>query len=305
MTGQAAPPRWLLRVRALLGIVAFGLLGLVGTQLAAWLLFGAASQGGTAVAAWARDQATGELFLGGLAASLGFLAATLIVGRIGYGLTWTDLRWRGTGRALPATLIALVVSAGLAALVLVGGSLLGSARWVPDQGTAGMYLGRIGLVFLLLAPAALAEEIIFRGVPLVLLDRVVNRGFAVGATALVFALAHSANPEVTTLSIGNICVAGLLIGTAFYAPGGLWTAWGVHLGWNWAIAALDAPVSGLDLRIPFINYEPGGPAWLTGGAFGPEGGVLATLVLGLATVLATRWILHRPQPEPAPPAGDA
>jgi membrane protease YdiL (CAAX protease family) len=127
--------------------------------------------------------------------------------------------------------------------------------------------------------------------PLVVLDRAMGRGAAVGITALAFALTHAGNPSVTTLSIGNICIAGLLIGVLFFAPGGIWTATGMHLGWNWALAAMDAPVSGLALNIPFINYDPGTPVWLTGGSFGPEGGVLATLVLGGATIIAAKRYL--------------
>jgi membrane protease YdiL (CAAX protease family) len=174
-------------------------------------------------------------------------------------------------------------------------ALVGGARWSPDDGDLAAYLGRIGLILLMLAPAALAEELMFRGMPLVVLDRTLGRGTAIGITALAFALTHMANPSVTTLSIGNICVAGLLLGVVFFAPGGIWTATGLHLGWNWAQAAMDAPVSGLALRIPFINYDPGHPTWLTGGPFGPEGGVLATLVLGGATILAARKYLgHHP-----------
>ncbi|HWA17121.1 MAG TPA: hypothetical protein VG817_11845, partial [Gemmatimonadales bacterium] len=50
-------------------------------------------------------------------------------------------------------------------------------------------------------------------------------------------------------------------------------------GWNATLAAFDAPVSGLPFPIPAINYMPGQPDWLTGGAFGPEGGALASIVL--------------------------
>jgi hypothetical protein len=38
----------------------------------------------------------------------------------------------------------------------------------------------------------------------------------------------------------------------------------------------------------------GSPAWLTGGAFGPEGGLLATAVLAGATVLVARWNAKEP-----------
>jgi membrane protease YdiL (CAAX protease family) len=50
--------------------------------------------------------------------------------------------------------------------------------------------------------------------------------------SLIFGLAHGLNPEVTPLAIGNVALAGVFLSLAFYAPGGIWTAWGAHLGWN-------------------------------------------------------------------------
>jgi hypothetical protein len=55
------------------------------------------------------------------------------------------------------------------------------------------------------------------------------------------------------------------------------------------LAALDTPVSGVPFRIPFLDYLPGEPAWLTGGQFGPEGGLSATLALTIAVLVARRW----------------
>ena len=93
---------------------------------------------------------------------------------------------------------------------------------------------------------------------------------------VIFALFHGLNPGITPLGLGNIALAGIFLGVAFYAPGGLWTAFGAHLGWNATLAALDAPVSGLPFSIPLIDYRAGDPVWLSGGHFGPEGGLLAT-----------------------------
>ena len=124
---------------------------------------------------------------------------------------------------------------------------------------------------------------------MVALARAFGRGTAIVLVAVVFALVHLANPNVTSLAIGNIALAGVFLGLAFYAPGGIWTAWGAHLGWNGMLAALDAPVSGVPFRIPFIDYDPGAPAWLTGGAFGPEGGLASTLALTIAVLVARRW----------------
>jgi hypothetical protein len=106
---------------------------------------------------------------------------------------------------------------------------------------------------------------------------------------LVFALFHSLNPGVTPLGIGNIALAGIFLGLAFYAPGGLWTAFGAHLGWNSTLAALDAPVSGLPFAIPLFDYSAGEPAWLSGGRFGPEGGLMGTLAITAALLWTWRW----------------
>ena len=142
---------------------------------------------------------------------------------------------------------------------------------------------------LVLLPAAAWEEFAFRGVPMVLLAAAFGRLPAVLVTSVAFAVLHGLNPSVTPLGLANIGLAGIFLAMAFWAPGGIWTAIGAHLGWNAVMASLDAPVSGLPFAMPFIDYAPGAPAWLTGGGFGPEGGVLATLTILGATTAALRW----------------
>ena len=51
------------------------------------------------------------------------------------------------------------------------------------------------------------------------------------------------------------------------------------------MAALGAPVSGLAFTLPMLDYVMGSPQWLTGGSFGPEGGVIVTLIIGVASVV--------------------
>jgi membrane protease YdiL (CAAX protease family) len=199
-----------------------------------------------------------------------------------------DLRYRephgGPGFGLGMIIGAVAAGTGLAIAALIGG-----AEWSRDTGTAADYAGTVMTTLLILAPAALAEEVLFRGVPVVALALAFGRGTAIVLVAVAFALVHLANPNVTALAIGNIALAGVFLGLAFYAPGGIWTAWGAHLGWNGMLAALDAPVSGVPFRIPFIDYDPGAPSWLTGGAFGPEGGLASTLALTIAVLVARRW----------------
>jgi membrane protease YdiL (CAAX protease family) len=182
----------------------------------------------------------------------------------------------------------LLAGAALAGLAMALAAVIGLAVWQGDGGSPASWLVTVGATAMVLLPAALAEELIFRGVPLVVLSRAFGRTPAIVALALLFGLGHIWNPSVTPLALANIAIAGIFLGFAFFAPGGLWTATGAHLGWNLSLAALAAPVSGLPLPMPWLDYFAMDPAWLTGGSFGPEGGVIGALCLILGTALAAR-----------------
>lgn len=228
------------------------------------------------------------LQLQSLSGLLAYGLLTLLLGVRVLKLTATDLRWAPLVEAAPGFGLGLVLGAVPAALAITLSVAVGGAEFVPDSGTAPGYAVEFGKLLALLAPAALFEELVFRGVGQVMLGRAIGRVRAVVFFSSLFGLAHLANPNGTALGLFNIALAGIFLGGAFYLPGGIWTAWGTHLGWNLTLAGLDTSVSGLALDLPLIDYHPAGPTWLTGGSFGPEGGVLATLAIGIATVVAWR-----------------
>lgn len=240
--------------------------------------------------AWLRELGPGSMLAqaGTTLASTAFF--TWLIGIRRLGLTYHDLRYqagRAASTGLGLGLLAGALTAGMALLISV---VAGQAHWMSDTGGLGDYLAQAGKTIAVLAPAALAEEVLFRGVPLVLLAATFGRGSAIVATSVMFALVHSDNPNSTPLGLGNIALAGIFLGLVFYAPGGIWSAFGAHLGWNALLACLDTPVSGVPFEIPMLDYSAGSPAWLTGGSFGPEGGVAATLALTIAIVLSFQWI---------------
>ena len=143
---------------------------------------------------------------------------------------------------------------------------------------------------LLFGVAASFEEILFRGYPLQTLLRSLPSAAAVVASALIFTFAHSANPSLTLLSPVNTCIAGVWLGVAYLKTRTLWFPAGLHIGWNWTMGALyGLPVSGLHLPArTLLAAESAEPVWLTGGDYGPEGGVAATLVLIAATFVISR-----------------
>jgi uncharacterized protein len=269
--------------------VAFGVEGLV-IGLAAAVGIGALCTG-EINPDWFVAPGLAQAMAQGAGLILGFGIATYHIGRRVLGRSWEDLRWKGQatrggwfGRGLVVGLIA-------AALAMVMGLAVAGASWTTGDGTMVEWLRSAGLTAAALSLPALSEEIIFRGVPLVLLAGVIGRWQAVVATSLLFGLSHLGNPDATLLGLANISLAGVLLGAMFFSPGGIWAAWGAHLGWNLSLAALGAPVSGLPLAIPLLEYHPGGPAWVSGGTFGPEGGILASVATIGAILLVSRWIL--------------
>jgi membrane protease YdiL (CAAX protease family) len=221
---------------------------------------------------------------------VGFGFATWLIGLRILRLSWEDLRWSPTNIIVPGFAVGLLLGAVPAAVAILVAIPAAGAAIVDDATTAGSYLGQVGLTFLILLPAALLEEVMFRGVGQVVLAKAFGKYTAVTVLSVLFALAHIANDHTTALALVNIGLAGVFLGLVFYIRGGIWAAWGAHFGWNATLAAFDAPVSGLPFPIPAINYLPGQPDWLTGGPFGPEGGLLASIVLLGAIFVAYRLV---------------
>jgi hypothetical protein len=141
---------------------------------------------------------------------------------------------------------------------------------------------------LLLAAGALIEELVFRGGVLNGLRRLMPTWAAVACSAAIFGLAHLANPHATALSAFSNALGGVMYAHAFLGSRSIWLPFGLHFAWN-AVQGpvLGFPVSGLafgGLLHPVVQ----GPLWMTGAAYGPEGGlpgVLARLAV-LAMVAA-------------------
>lgn len=148
---------------------------------------------------------------------------------------------------------------------------------------------------------SIAEELLHRGF---LLTNFAE-GFQVGPigshgavaigialTSGFFALTHATAPNATTISTLSIALAGVFLAVGYVVTGELALPIGVHIAWNFFEGNLYGfPISGTTTT-SIVGIEQGGPEMLTGGAFGPEAGLLgvAAILLGiLATVAWARY----------------
>ena len=140
--------------------------------------------------------------------------------------------------------------------------------------------------------AAAAEEMLFRGYPLQTLTRANLAWLGVLLTSVPFAAVHLNNPHaVPGFTFVNTAVAGLWLAVAYLRTRSLWLPLALHWSWNWAQASLlGFPVSGIE-RIapaPLLQAINAGPDWLTGGAYGIEGGAACTVALLISTLVLWR-----------------
>lgn len=229
-----------------------------------------------------RIELTGRLWELGIPSGVAVIALLLA--------SWVMLRWV-EGRPFAALGLPLgrELWRGLLAGSAIGGGFivtlvalqvaLGWLRLEAEGGTAVEWLARVGGLGLLLAVAATGEELLFRGYAFQVLVESIGAPLAVVISSAAFGALHFFNPEVSYLALVNIALAGALMAAVYLRTRSLWTAIGLHWAWNWLMSAVfDLPVSGFDFDVPGYDVVLLGPDPLTGGAFGPEGSVLTTVL---------------------------
>ncbi|HTJ63831.1 MAG TPA: CPBP family intramembrane glutamic endopeptidase [Alphaproteobacteria bacterium] len=119
---------------------------------------------------------------------------------------------------------------------------------------------------------------------------------AVLIASVLFGLAHMFFKGASGESVISNAIGGITYGLAFILTGRIWLGLGLHFAWNFAEGPLlGFPVSGYDFGAGVFHIADLGPVWMTGGAYGPEGGVvgIAFRFVVIAAVLA--WVRFGPQ----------
>ncbi|HYA96120.1 MAG TPA: CPBP family intramembrane glutamic endopeptidase [Terriglobales bacterium] len=191
---------------------------------------------------------------------------------------------------------ALGVSFGVAALSL-------AVAVVAVVGRAGFHYtrahpARLALTLWALVAAAMVEEATFRGYPLHRLIEAIGTPAAVVVTSCLFGLAHMSNPHASWWGAVNTAEIGVLLALAYVRTRALWLPWGIHFGWNLALGVgYGLVVSGFSGFSDGVAGSLQGPRWLTGGEYGIEASLTATIVILVAIVVLLVLVKQRPAPQ--------
>jgi len=136
------------------------------------------------------------------------------------------------------------------------------------------------------------EELLSRGYHLQNIRQGMGLGWGLFLSSGIFALMHLGNPNVTWYaSLPGLLAAGYFLAFGWMRTGQLWLPIGLHVGWNFFEGTIFGfPVSGINLA-GLVRQTPVGPVVVTGGAFGPEAGLI--LIPALAVGVACIWLYTR------------
>jgi len=207
--------------------------------------------------------------------------ATWIMLRKVEKLPWSSVGLDRVALNPPALIGGAVLGActiGITGLLLLAGHMLRIDRTVP-----GSWWGEAGHSAAVLLPAALFEELFLRGYLFSVLRRYGGWRMALILTSIVFGLLHMWNPGADAESILAVVVAGFFLGAILLATRSLYAAGAAHFAWNWVMAGgFHIAVSGIPATDVDYRTVETGPDWLTGGPWGPEGGLAAVALMFVA-----------------------
>ncbi len=169
-----------------------------------------------------------------------------------------------------------------AAAIGAGLPLLTGAAYLVPAPEQPRNIASFLFITIVLFFGAVGEEMLFRGYGFQLLLRRWGAFATILPMAVLFAWAHSGNPDVSPLALVNTFLWGTLFGLCFLRSGDLWLSIGLHFGWNWTLPLFGIDVSGFTMSVTGYTMQwNAGPLW-SGGGYGLEGGLLTLFVLPLA-----------------------
>jgi uncharacterized protein len=186
-------------------------------------------------------------------------------------------------------LFGMLMFVGSVAILGAFGSVAFEAGDPSQQGVAA--IGGVILVLIGWVIQGGAEEVLIRGWVLPVIGARYKAWIGLLVSSLIFAILHGLNPNLSVIALINLALFGVFAGLYAMREGSLWGISAIHSVWNWVQGNFFGfEVSGTQAEGgTLINLMETGADWLTGGAFGPEGGLAVTFVLVISILITLFW----------------
>lgn len=137
------------------------------------------------------------------------------------------------------------------------------------------------------------EELLSRGYTITALNEMKRPWLSILLSSVIFSAMHLENPNVKALGLINIVFVGILFGCMFVKTKNLWMPIGYHITWNYFQGnVFGFAVSGINPHGVYIINSLKDNI-LTGGAFGPEAGILTTIVIALGIIIVWKMPMKK------------
>jgi membrane protease YdiL (CAAX protease family) len=200
------------------------------------------------------------------------------------------------GRTLPDILTGIGITFLQMGFIYI---LMAGLGWLTFEGFAwefdpiNVVITNVLTAFVVFIFVGWNEELLSRGYHLQTIASGINLFWGVVISSAVFGLLHLSNPNATWISAAGIFFAGVFLAYGYIRTKQLWLPIGLHIGWNFFEGVgFGFPVSGLDIYA-LTRISVHGPELWTGGAFGPEAGLIVLPALALGALLIYFYTMRR------------
>ena len=228
----------------------------------------------------------GLLLLTTLISCLAITVSVFLARRFLDRRTFTSLGLKGNKQAFYDLLFGVALSGLMVGLIYL---LLWAVGWLQVESLAWHVeswenlAASILIMVSLYALVGWQEELLIRGYWLQNLSDGLSQSLGVLLSSVLFALVHAVNPNSSWQAYLGLFLSGLFLAFGYLRTKQLWLPIGLHIGWNlFEGTVFGFPVSG-QYYYQLVRQTVSGPDIITGGAFGPEAGLILLLVLLLGT----------------------
>lgn len=137
------------------------------------------------------------------------------------------------------------------------------------------------------------EELFCRGYCMTVLKQINTLWAPIVISSVIFALMHSFNSGISLLAYVNLFLFGITMGYLFIKTKNIWMGIGYHITWNYFQGNIFGFLVSGNVTDSVYTVKTVDPNIINGSGFGPEGGLVVTILLIISIYLIYRFLPSR------------